>query len=146
MRVVIDTNIVFSALLNRYSNIGDIILNSQDTFIFYGCAYLKAEIEEHKHKIIDLAGYDLADYDEIEALIFDQIEFLSESDIPFEYWRTAADLVRDIDLDDIAFVTMSLYFDIKIWTGDKPLINGLMKKGFKNLITTQEMLQIRQET
>ena len=143
MRVVIDTNIVFSALLNPRSNIGDIILNSQDTFTFYGCESLKEEIKEHREKIIHLSGYDLSDYEEVEALVFGQIEFVSESKIPFDYWQKAADLVRDTDMDDIAFVTMSLYFDIKIWTGDKLLINGLKKKGFKNLVTTQEMLAIR---
>lgn len=53
MKVVVDSNIVFSAMLNSGSNIGDIILNSQDVFIFYGCDYLREEISEYKQKIID---------------------------------------------------------------------------------------------
>lgn len=55
----------------------------------------------------------------------------------------AASFVNDIDMDDIAFVAMSLYFGINIWTGDKQLMNGLIKKGFQNLITTSEMLRLR---
>jgi predicted nucleic acid-binding protein len=46
-------------------------------------------------------------------------------------------------MDDIAFVALSLFLDIKLWTGDKQLIGGLTKKGFKNIITTHEMLQLR---
>ncbi|MBE2209102.1 MAG: hypothetical protein IAE84_16035 [Saprospiraceae bacterium] len=143
MRVVIDTNIVFSALLNRKSNIGEIILNSQESFVFYGCESLKEEIRTYKEKIMRLADYDPAAYEEVESLVFEQILFISESAIPFEYWHNAALFVNDIDMDDIAFVAMSLYFGINIWTGDKQLMNGLIKKGFQNLITTSEMLRLR---
>ena len=46
-------------------------------------------------------------------------------------------------MDDISHVALSLFLDIKLWTGDKLLIGGLTKKGFTNFITTQEMLQLR---
>jgi len=145
MKVVVDSNIVFSAMLNRESSIGDIILNSQDAFTFYTCEYLREEINDHKEKIIEITGYDEREYSEVEFLVYKQIDFFSESTIPFEFWQKAADLVRDIDMDDISFVALSLFIDKNIWTGDKPLITGLAKKGFKNIITTQEMLQIRRE-
>jgi predicted nucleic acid-binding protein len=145
MKVVVDSNIVFSAMLNPESSIGDIILNSQDTFSFYACEYLREEINEHKDKIIKLTGYDEREYSEVEFLVYKHVDFFSESTIPFEFWQKAADLVRDIDMDDITFVALSLFLDIKLWTGDKLLIDGLTKKGFKNIITTQEMLQLRRE-
>jgi predicted nucleic acid-binding protein len=81
----------------------------------------------------------------VEFLVYKQVDFFSESTIPFEFWQKAADFVRDIDMDDITFVALSLFLDIKLWTGDKLLIGGLTKKGFKNIITTQEMLQLRRE-
>jgi predicted nucleic acid-binding protein len=143
MKVVVDSNIVFSAMLNPESSIGDIILNSQDTFIFYGCEYLREEINNHKDKIIKIAGYDEQEYDEVEFLVYKQVDFFTESTIPFEFWQKAADFVRDVDMDDISHVALSLFLDIKLWTGDKLLIGGLTKKGFTNFITTQEMLQIR---
>ena len=55
MKIIVDSNIVFSAMLNRESSIGDIILNSQDTFTFYACEYLRDEISDHKDKIINIA-------------------------------------------------------------------------------------------
>lgn len=145
MKVVVDSNIVFSAMLNPESSIGDIILNSQDTFSFYACEYLREEIMGHKDKIIKLTGYNEREYSEVLLLVYKQVDFFSESTIPFEFWQKAADLVRDIDMDDITFVALSLFLDIKLWTGDKLLIGGLSKKGFKNIITTQEMLQLRRE-
>lgn len=63
MKFVVDSNIVFSAMLNPASSIGDILLNSQDTFTFYGCEYLREEINEHKIKIIKISGYDELEFD-----------------------------------------------------------------------------------
>jgi predicted nucleic acid-binding protein len=143
MKFVVDTNIVFSAMLNPGSSIGDIILNSQETFSFYTCEYLREEIDIHKNKIIKITGYDESEYSEVEFLIYKQIDFFTESTIPFEFWKKAAEFVRDVDMDDINFVALSLFLDIKLWTGDKSLTDGLTKKGFKNLITTQEVLQFR---
>ncbi len=51
-KLVVDTNIVFSAILNTESNIGDLFLNSDDVFIFYSSLYLRQEIENHKDKLI----------------------------------------------------------------------------------------------
>lgn len=79
----------------------------------------------------------------MEFLVYKQVDFFSESTIPFEFWQKAASLVRDVDMDDISHVALSLFLDIKLWTGDKLLISGLTKKGFKNIVTTQEMLQLR---
>lgn len=81
----------------------------------------------------------------MEFLVYKQVDFFSESTIPFEFWQKAADLVRDVDMDDISHVALSLFLDIKLWTGDKLLIGGLTKKGFKNIVTTQEILQLRRK-
>jgi predicted nucleic acid-binding protein len=143
MTIIIDTNVMFSAMLNQQSAIGDVILNSQDIFTFYSCEYLKEEIETHRDKIIKIAKLDEIAFEEIKSLTYQPIQFFDEAIIPFEYWKKAAHLVRDIDMKDIAFVALSLFLEKKIWTGDKPLLSGLAKKGFKNTITTNEILEIR---
>ena len=57
--------------------------------------------------------------------VFSCIKFISEEIIPFEVWQKALRLVRDVDIDDIAFVALSEYEGVKLWTGDKELITGL---------------------
>ena len=143
MKLVIDSNIVFSAILNPGSSIGDVLLNSQDSFNFYSCDYLRAEISEHKSKIILSSGYTESEYEEIKHLIFTRIDLLQEKLVPFEFWKQAANLVRDVDMNDIAFVALSLFLDAKLWTGDKVLAAGLIRKGFTNTITTQQIMEIR---
>ena len=36
MNIVVDTNIVFSTLLNPKSTVGEILMNLQDKFTFFG--------------------------------------------------------------------------------------------------------------
>lgn len=69
--------------------------------------------------------------------ITNQIIFTSEALIPFEYWLKDANWVRDIDMNDIAFLALTKLFGVKIWTGDKELMKGLVKKGFRNFTTTE---------
>jgi len=145
MRIAVDSNIVYSAILNTEGRIGDILLNSQEQFVFYACEYLREEIEDHKAKIMTAAEYDERTFSETKYLVYSSLKFFTESVIPFEFWRQAADLVRDIDMDDIAFVALSLFLDIKLWTGDKKLREGLARKGFANSISTQELLVFREK-
>ena len=137
MKVIIDTNIAFSAILNPKSNISDVVLNSQDFFQFFSCQYLKEEILNHKDKILKISKYSETDFQETKEILYENISFFDESLIPFEFWKDASVLIRGVDSDDISFVALSLFLDIKIWTGDKILIEGLRKKGFVNFITTQ---------
>jgi predicted nucleic acid-binding protein len=51
MRIIVDTNLVFSAILNTKSTIGDLLLNSGHTFDFYSCYYLWTEINIHRDKL-----------------------------------------------------------------------------------------------
>lgn len=51
MKIIVDTNIIFSALLNSESNIGDLIFNSGSYFQFYSCNYMRYEIRKHWSKL-----------------------------------------------------------------------------------------------
>lgn len=77
--------------------------------------------------------------------IIKRIEFISEEQIPFQIWQRSAHYVKDVDMDDIAFVALSEYMGLKLWTGDKKLMKGLTNKGFNNCISTQELVILREK-
>jgi len=56
MKIIVDTNIVFSAILNSNSRIGKILLNSKGHFQFFSCNYLWIEIQRHRNKLFAGAG------------------------------------------------------------------------------------------
>ena len=46
-KIIIDTNIIFSCLLNSQGTIGDLIFNSEEIFEFYSNQYMRLEIYKH---------------------------------------------------------------------------------------------------
>lgn len=143
MKFVVDTNLVFSAVLNTEGKIGDLLMNSQGVFEFHSCDTLRTELAEHKTKLIELSGMNEAQVDQSIYQITSQIIFTNEALIPFDCWLKSANLVRETDMNDIAFLALTELLGAKIWTGDKRLLKGLLKKGFHDFTTTEELFQLR---
>ena len=55
MKLVVDTNIVFSSILRPQSPIGQIILNGSKYFTFLSIDQLKNEIDNHENKILKIS-------------------------------------------------------------------------------------------
>jgi predicted nucleic acid-binding protein len=139
MKVVVDTNIVFSAILNSHNWIGQIILHSGKSTRFYSPKYLQVEIQNHIAKIQKITNLNDSEIQELIQILYTKIHFIEDELIPKEALLKAEFLTIDVDYDDVMFVALSLHLGCKLWTGDKILINGLKQKGFKSFITTQEL-------
>jgi len=145
VKIVVDTNIVFSAILNSNGKIGDLLLNSGKYIDFYSSEYLRYEIENHDEKLSKISRQPIDKIAKTEYFVIKNIKFISEEQIAENIWHSSHSLVKDVDLDDIAFVALAKHLKCKLWTGDGILIRGLNKKGFKNTITTDELLNYRTE-
>lgn len=143
MKIVVDTNIVFSAILNSDSKIGDSLLNSGKFIDFYTADYLRYEIGNHYDKLSKISKQTIDNIAKTEYYITKGIKFISEEQIAESTWHSAYNLVRNVDLDDIAFVALSKHLKCKLWTGDSILIRGLNKNGFMNTIITDDLLAYR---
>jgi len=143
VKFVVDTNIAFSAVLNTESKIGDLIMNSHEILEFHACDTLRTELRRHRSKLLELSEMSEEQLDQSIYQITNCLTFNNEALVPFENWVKAAHLVRDIDMDDIAFVALAEFFGIKLWTGDRDLMKGLARKGYTNFITTEELYKLR---
>lgn len=130
--VVIDTNILMSALITPHGRIGRAIFNVARDFRLVACHYLYVEIFHHKEKILKANKMPENDFLELLLYVLNQIEFYNEQRISPENWQKATDLVHDIDPKDIAHIALTIHHDALIWTGDQPLKKGLIAKGFNN--------------
>ena len=81
---------------------------------------------------------------EAEAAVCKNINFISEEQIRQSAWLSAEKLVADIDPKDTHYIAYSKHFRCKLWSGDKALQKGLEKKGFRHIITTDELYNLRQ--
>lgn len=139
MRIVVDTNIVFSALLNTNSKIAQIILQPKTSLNFYTTEQLLFELKEHRDKIKNLTDYSDYELDRMIRLITHKIRFINVNLIPAEIYNKSELLTHEIDEDDCEFVALTEHIRGKLWSGDKRLIKGLMNKRWKKFIGTEEL-------
>ena len=142
MKLVIDTNLLFSAVIKPDGQIAEIILNPKFELQIIGCYFSHIELFKHKEKLLKVSKLDEMELLEVMYQIIKRINFINERTIPIEVFKKANNLTKSIDDKDTVFVAMAEFLDCKVWTGDVELINGLRKKGYKNIISTKELLEI----
>lgn len=139
MKIVVDTNIVFSAILNSNSRVGKILLNSKGHFQFFTCSYLKVEIQRHRNKLLRITKLTENEIIELEELVTGKITFIDERLIPQDILSKTEVQLKAIDPNDTVFVALAKHLKGKLWTGDMQLYKGLKAKRFKDVILTPEL-------
>jgi|GEM_PF-1163491 len=92
MKIVVDTNIIFSALLNSNSTIGELIFNSDRLFEFYSCSYMRYEIRNHWEKLKKLSKLSKLSEEQLQTSyqqLLISLKFINEEIIPTETWLAA---------------------------------------------------------
>ncbi len=143
MKIVVDTNIIFSALLNSNSTIGDLLFNSDKHFEFYSCSYMRYEIKKHWEKLKKISKLSDEQLQVSYTQILTKLKFVNEEIIPVETWLASEEITKGIDIDDTDFVALTKFLKATLWTGDKVLYKSLKKIGFKKILKTTELLALR---
>jgi predicted nucleic acid-binding protein len=140
MKIVIDSNIIFSALLSTDNRFKTLLYFSNHTF--YSCNFLFVEIFKHKNKIEAISK--LSGEEILTQLggIVSKIHFMEENLIPKEIFKKAYSLCRDIDEKDTPFIALSIFLDAYFLTGDKKLTEALKKKGFNKIISFKNLEEV----
>lgn len=140
MDLVLDTNIVISGLITPNGTISRLVIRDLPGSRLLCPDFLIEEVFSNFSKIKKFTR--LQD-DELYSMIFrffKRIEFIDHHLIEFRYQKHAFDLVKSIDKKDLLFVALSIQTGYPLWTGDKKLLNGLKERGFKNIISTDQLL------
>lgn len=130
MRIVIDTNILFSSFLFKGSKYRDLIFD--ESHKFYSPNFVFLEIFRHKEKILK---YTKASEDDVYGFLsslLKRINFVNEELISEDNYKKAASLCKNIDENDTPFVALALELNAYLLTGDEKLKKGLKEKGFTN--------------
>ena len=62
MKIVVDTNIIFSAIISNKGKIGELLLNKPGDLYFFSPVFLLDELEHHYQRILDITEYNDAEY------------------------------------------------------------------------------------
>ena len=126
--IVVDTNILFSALLSSNSRFRELLLKSEERFFI--CEFVVVEIFKRKEKIIRASKLTEDEIVEAYHLLLKRIELYKEDSIASENRNSAYALCSDIDENDTPHIALTLELNGLLWTGDKKLKEGLKQKGF----------------
>jgi predicted nucleic acid-binding protein len=137
MKIVIDSNIIFSALISGKELYIDIFKALQ----IYVPDFIFKEISKYEERIIKktkIPNY----FTFFIRELFSEVTVIPKFGITKKNFKKALSLCQDIDPKDTPYLALSIELDIPLWTNDKKLINGLLDKGYKNIITTEEIFKL----
>lgn len=127
--VIVDANILFSALLRRASRFAQIILGSDRQFFI--CESTIVELFKHKEKIVRLSKLEEDELIRVFYVLLRRVTVVKEDLIEQAVRRQAYELCQGIDVADTPFLALTIHLDGLLWTGDKTLKGGLRAKGFE---------------
>lgn len=118
MNIVVDSNIIFSALINPKSTISDILLNSQGIFTFYSPDSLPEELKKHKDKLVTVSQLSSEEIDILSTIVLNRIQIRRIEMISARAWKEAFDIMANLDQFDVPFVALALDLETKVWIGE----------------------------
>ena len=116
MELIIDANILMSALIASNGKTYDLIFN--DRIKLFSVDKLLLELEKHKTEIIEKSGLSINDFNLFLSLISARIEFIPMEDI--EKFILQAKKITP-DPDDTEYLALALKFRCAVWSNDKKL-------------------------
>ena len=125
--VLVDTNVLFSALLHKSARFTEVLLTSDRRFLINELVVIELF---KKEKIVRLSR--LSDEDVVHLFyeLMRELELFKEELVAPANRAKAAELCQDVDLTDAPHVAIALETGSLLWTGDEKLKEGLRAKGF----------------
>ena len=128
MKVIVDSNIIFSALLKSPNRYCDTICLSNDEY--YTPKFMFLEIFKYKERIVRQSRMTEEEVLEMLYRLLLNLRFFDENLISTRNFLRAFQLVKDTDRNDLVFVALTFEIDGKLWSSDLELKNGLRLGGF----------------
>jgi len=141
MKIVVDTNIIFSSILNSDGLIGELLFNSSNQFSFYSPEFMIYELGKYKSKLERHTNMNLDKINISIQQVLKNIVLISPEAISDINWINAYRFTSGVDEKDTPFLATAMGIKGSLWTGDKKLIKGLKNKGFNEVYSTAELLK-----
>lgn len=116
MELVIDANILMSALISREGKTYGLIFNDQIKLVSVDKLFL--ELDKYKVEVLAKSGLEKEDFELFMAIIFSQIEFIPKHEIE-RFVKEARSISPD--LNDTEYFALALKLNCAIWSNDKKL-------------------------
>ncbi len=138
MKIVIDSNIIFSALISGKEIYVD-IFRINDVFI---PDIVLLELKKYETRLIKKTRLKQNEFRMFVQTLFEEITIIPKFAISPENWQKAYEICNKIDEKDTPFVALSFELKIPLCSNDKILCKGLKRKGFDNFVTFENLMKI----
>lgn len=135
MKIVVDANILFSALI-KDSTTRELILKYDDKFLIPNYVFL--EIEKYKEDILRKSEMNFKEFNDLFNLIIEKTVVVPTETFRV-YVKEAQDLIGEHSPEDIVYIACALaFFDCILWSNDKKL----KRQDKINVFNTEEIMKI----
>ncbi len=135
MRVVLDSNVIFSALISGK----DFYLDIVRTHDVYMPDIVLLELQKYEARVLEKTKLSPVKFRTFIRMLFEEVTVIPKFAVSDRNWHTAYEFCKDIDEKDTPFVALSLELKMPLCTNDKQLGERLKKKGFAHLTTIEEL-------
>ena len=118
MKIVIDSNIIFSAIISPWGKTAELIFLKD--FEFFSARTLEKELLEHKNELLKKSTLSENEFELLREILLNKITFFEEEDL-HDYILKAKEICPD--KDDVAFFAVCLLKNLPLWSNDKKLKN-----------------------
>jgi len=115
MKLVLDSNIIFSALIKK-STTRNIILS--DVFELHAPEYIFSEITKHKELLLKKSKMNEEELDVLLLLLQKHIRLVPKEKYNENMVALAEDILKDIDITDSPFLALAMALNCSIWSND----------------------------
>lgn len=136
MLLVVDANIIFSALIKGGKTFDIFVLNRRlKKFDFIAPEYLMIEAEKHVDELAEKTKLSAQELEKVFGFLEKEIEF-----VPFEEFRELYKKAEQIspDPDDVQYFALALKLGSAIWSNDKVL----KKQSEVRVFSTEDILKL----
>jgi len=138
MRVVLDANIFFAALL-KAGAIRKFLFTTPWTFLFPQAIF--SEYEEHKRELLEKSGLSEEEIDCMTFFLFSYVQRIPE-EILLPYVDQAEEIVKTIDPDDMPLIACALAHPTSVlWSDDK----ALKEQKTVKVLNTKEIMELKEK-
>ncbi|MEA3458209.1 MAG: PIN domain-containing protein [Candidatus Thermoplasmatota archaeon] len=135
MKIIIDSNILFSALIKN-SLTRRMVLDYNGYFLFP--SFIFEEMEKHKGELLKKSKMNAKDFNLLLNLLLRKVMVVPIEAL-FQYRKKAYEIIKDVDPDDTIFIACALaHPDSVIWSDDKKL----KQQTHVRVINTTEMHKV----
>lgn len=135
-RFIIDANILFSMFISGKEQYVELT----EKVKFLTPVFALEELQKHQEMILLKTKIDSGEFNEFTLRILSGVLVVPNFLVTTQSYLQAYNWCKDIDLDDIPYVALSIEFDTCFLTRDMILYEGLKQKGYQNIMSWKDFL------